>query len=260
MHDQSFLRLTLDKMEPFKKSVTAMGEKIKAATNGYVVDTDEVKKTIVDLPLSSKLKETAANANDAATKKWQSSSLSSKYQSQFSSSTITIRVTGLGHKVTLKDLPASTTTVTDLRTKVFEATGLPPRYQRLIGPQGLRINYNDDDDDNRDTNPTFGTRTLSELGIKDRTKLMLLHSPLYASEKDSYEKLRQVEREIDELENSIRSSDTKNDDTKRPGFVSEMVTRICCRLDDIDVGTSKALRTQRKELIKKAEGLECLLS
>ena len=183
---------------------------------------------------------------------------SSPSSSSSSTDTVTIRVTGLGHKVTLKDLPASTTTVTDLRTKVYEATGLPPRYQNLIGPQKLKINYYDDNDDDK-YDATLGTKTLSELGIKDRTKLMLLHSPLYASEKDSYEKFRQVEREIDDLErNTNTNTNTNTNDEKKKNqlFVSEMVTRICCRLDTIQVSGSAALRAQRKELIKKAEGLE----
>mmetsp|Transcript_17183 Transcript_17183/g.37592 ORF Transcript_17183/g.37592 Transcript_17183/m.37592 type:complete len:187 (+) Transcript_17183:151-711(+) len=169
--------------------------------------------------------------------------------------TITIRVAGLGHKVTLKDIPASTTTVDDLRTKVFEATGLPPRFQKLIGPQRLNINYIDDEDDDK-YDAVLGNRTLAELGIKDRTKLMLLHSPLYSSEKDAYEKLQRVRQEINELDRSIRNG--TNTETKKPGFVSEIATRICCRLDVIDVAGSKALRAQRKELIQKAEGLEAV--
>ena len=172
--------------------------------------------------------------------------------------TITIRVAGLGHKVTLKGIPASTTTVDDLRTKVFEATGLPPRFQKLIGPQRLNINHLDEDDDKCDA--ALGARTLAELGIKDRTKLMLLHSPLYSSEKDAYEKLQRVREEIDELDRSLRNRNggTNNNETKNPGFVSEIATRICCRLDGIDVAGSEALRAQRKELIQKAEGLEAI--
>lgn len=166
-------------------------------------------------------------------------------------SIITIRVAGLGHKVILENIPASSTTVNGLRTKIFEATGLPPRFQKLIGPQKLNITHCDEDDDKYD--PAFETKSLSDLGIKDRTKLMLLHSPLYAIEKDTYEKLRTVEDEINELDTNIRIG---SKDTKRKGFVHEMVTRICCKLDAIDVSASKALRAQRKELIRKAEGLE----
>lgn len=165
--------------------------------------------------------------------------------------TVTIRVTGLGHKVTLKDLPASSTTVTDLRKKVYEAIGLPPRFQKLIGPQKLNINYLPENDAKYDAD--LGTRTLSDLGIQDRTKIMLLHSPIYQSEKDAYETLKKVEGEIVAFENIIR---TNAKETERRGFVSEMVTRICCRLDAVDLAGSKELRAERKELIRRAEGLE----
>jgi len=170
-------------------------------------------------------------------------------------SAITIRVAGLGHKVTLKDIPAMTTTVDDLRAKVCEATGLVPRFQKLIGPQKLNINYFEEDDDRYDA--SLGTKTLAELGIKDRTKLMLLHSPLYSSERDTYDKLRQVEDDINELERNIRSNAK---DIQKSGLVSEMITRFCCRLDVIDVAGSKALRAQRKALIQRAERLETIVA
>jgi hypothetical protein len=167
---------------------------------------------------------------------------------------LTIRVTGLGHKVTLKDLPAASTTVEVLREKVSEATGLPPRFQKLIGPQKLNINsYPENDEKNHD--PSLGTRTLSELGIRDRTKLMLLHSPVYQIEKDTYEQLEAARDEILRLETSIKDQ-TK--ESRKSGYVSEMITRICCRLDAIDVAGSSHLRAQRKELIQKADALEGL--
>jgi len=252
-------------MESFKNNICDIGMKIRTATNEYVVDTDTMKKKIVD-PLSSKFNETVAYANhemNVTTKKWQSSSTSPQDHKKVN---ITLRVTGLGHNLTLKDL-ASTTTVSDLQKKIHEATGLPPRYQRLIGPRGMKINWNNDDgdgdSDGDDKNEvTSGMITLSELGIENRTKLMLLHSPFYAIEKDVYEQLREIEREIDDMESNIQrsyhSSDNNDnqDQLQRPIQVSEMVTRICCKLDAVDIKGSKALRSQRKELIRKAEGLE----
>ena len=166
---------------------------------------------------------------------------------------VTIRVTGLGHKVTLKDLPASSTTVADLRTKVCEATGVPPRFQKFVGPQKLIITFRSENDAMYDA--SLETKSLSDLGIKDRTKLMLLNSPIYQSEKESYEKLKKVEEDIVGLESRIRSS---TNETRREGFVAEMVTRFCCRLDAIDVAGSKELRAQRKELIQRAEALEAV--
>ncbi len=155
---------------------------------------------------------------------------------------LTIKVTGLGHKLTLKDLSSVSTTVEDLFQTIEEQTGLPSRYQKLIGPQKLNIVYSDD----------LIQKSLADLGIKHRTKLMLLHSPNYQAEKDTYEQLRSVETEINNLEKSIRQQ------AQKEGYVAEMVTRICCKLDAIDTSGSQGLRAHRKKLIQTAEGLEAL--
>ena len=155
---------------------------------------------------------------------------------------LTIKVTGLGHKLTLKDLPAVSTTVEGLFQAIEEQTGLPSRYQKLIGPQKLNITYKDD----------LITKSLADLGIKNRTKLMLLHSPNYQAEKDTYEQLQAVEQEIASLRESIQQQ------AQKEGFVAEMVTRNCCKLDAIDTSGSQGLRAHRKKLIQTAEGLEAL--
>ena len=155
---------------------------------------------------------------------------------------LTIKVTGLGHKLTLKDLPSVSTTVEGLFQAIEEQTGLPSRYQKLIGPQKLNITYNDD----------LITKSLADLGIKHRTKLMLLHSPNYQAEKDTYEQLQAVEQEIASLRESIQQQ------AQKEGYVAEMVTRICCKLDAIDTSGSPGLRAHRKKLIQTAEGLEAL--
>ena len=155
---------------------------------------------------------------------------------------LTIKVTGLGHKLTLKDLPAVSTTVEGLFQAIEEQTGLPSRYQKLIGPQKLNITYEDD----------LITKSLADLGIKNRTKLMLLHSPNYQAEKDTYEQLQAVEQEIANLRESIKQQ------AQKEGYVAEMVTRICCKLDAIDTSGSQGLRAHRKKLIQTAEGLEAL--
>jgi hypothetical protein len=255
-------------METFK----AIGEKLKNATNGgFVVDTDEIKKNIDDIvnPLSTKLNETVAYANNeinATTKKWQSSTTSSLKKSQSDGDTataaitITLRITGLGHNMTLTDLSSTTMTMAELMTKIYNSTGIIPRYQRLIGPRGLKIDSNND---NSNGNGNGGDeKTLFEIGIKDRTKLILMHSPLYSNEKDSYEKLIRIEKEINDLEKIIliRESinNNNNNDHQKPFVVSEMVTRICCKLDLVDTVGSIFIRLKRKELIKKVEGLETI--
>ena len=262
-------------METFK----AIGEKLKNATNGgFVVDTDEIKKNIDDIvnPLSTKLNETVAYANNeinATTKKWQSSTTSSSSKKSQSDSdtttataaadiTITLRITGLGHNMTLKDLSSTTMTMAELMTKIYNSTGIIPRYQRLIGSRGLKIDSNNDNSNDNDNGNGGDEKTLFEIGIKDRTKLILMHSPLYSNEKDSYEKLIGIEKEINDLKNSILIRESinndNNNDHKKPIVVSEMVTRICCKLDLVDTVGSIFIRLKRKELIKKVEGLETI--
>ena len=106
---------------------------------------------------------------------------------------ITLRITGLGHNMTLKDLPSTTMTMAELMTKIYNSAGLIPRYQRLIGPRGLKIDSNNDNDNGGGGGDE---KTLFEIGIKDRTKLILMHSPLYTNEKDSYEKLIEIEKDV----------------------------------------------------------------
>ena len=168
--------------------------------------------------------------------------------------TVTIRVAGLGHKLTLEGLPASTTTVDDLRARIHEATGVAPRYQKLVGPRRLVLDYRDGESEQHHCALEGGT-SLSGAGIVGRTKLLLLHSGLYAAEKDAREALEAIEGEIDALEASIRGGSAA---TKKAGFVAEMVTRLCCKLDAVDPRGSGAMRAKRKELIQRAEGLEAL--
>lgn len=144
--------------------------------------------------------------------------------------TINIKVSGLGHSFTL-ELP-STEPLGTLKSQIEQATDLLPAYQRLVC-RGLKL-----DDD---------TQTLDEIGIKDRTKVMLLHSPLYAQEKETYEKLLSVSTEIDDL---------AGQSGVEPKVLTELVTRICCKLDAIDTSGSEHLRAKRKELLKKAESIE----
>ena len=158
---------------------------------------------------------------------------------------ISLRITGLGNKFDLKDLPAEKTTVADLRLKVAERTGVPPRFQKFLGPQKLNITFSERGD--------LAEKSLADLGIQDRSRLLLLHSPNYQMEKDVYKQLLKVQDEINTLKKNIRNH---SNETQPPKYVAEMVTRICCKLDAIDTVGSKDLRKHRKELIQKAEQLE----
>ena len=83
---------------------------------------------------------------------------------------LTFKITGLGHNLTLE--LAAEKTVGDLKAKIEESSGLPPCYQRLLARR-LKLEDN--------------SVSLEDAGLKDRTKIMLLHSPLYSQEKDAFE-------------------------------------------------------------------------
>ncbi|CAB9510359.1 expressed unknown protein [Seminavis robusta] len=146
---------------------------------------------------------------------------------------LTLRISGLGHSLTIRE--DASATVDDLKARISQTTEIPPCYQRLLA-RGLSLED--------------GHSTLDDIGLKDRTKIMLLHSPEYAQEKEGYEKLQAVAQEIQELQDNI------SDNSLQPKVISELVTRICCKLDAIDTAGSANLRLQRKELLQKAERLE----
>jgi BAG domain len=148
---------------------------------------------------------------------------------------LTLRISGLGHSLTMREFACAS--VADLQSRICDATGIPCCYQRLLA-RGLTL-------DN-------GQATLEEVGLKDRTKILLLHSPEYAKEKDAYEMLLALEREINGLADQCQGQGQSMQAT----MVSEMVTRICCKLDAVDTVGSANLRTMRKELIRRAEQLE----
>ena len=148
---------------------------------------------------------------------------------------VTLRVAGLGHTLTLEVEPSSP--VGELKQRIRDETGLPVEYQRLVA-RGSKLEDNE--------------ATLDETGIKDRTKVMLMHSATYAQEKEGFEALSKLANEIDELKKMKESSS--------PEVFREMVTRLCCRLDGVDTKGSDNLRTKRKELLLKAQALDELSS
>ena len=109
------------------------------------------------------------------------------------------------------------------------------QYQRLLA-RGHKL-----DDD---------TQTLKEAGIQDRTRVMLLHNEKYTKEKDTYESLQLIQTEINDLKMQ------KENDGLEKKVVSELVTRVCCRLDSIEVNGSDTLRSMRKDLLRKVESID----
>ncbi|CAJ1933886.1 unnamed protein product [Cylindrotheca closterium] len=148
-----------------------------------------------------------------------------------SSNTRTLKVTGLGHSISF-DME-DTSTVADLQTEISKKTKIPAIYQRLLA-RGKKFD--------------ISNLTLAEAGIEHRTKIILMHSAMYAQEKEGFEVLSKLSEEIDDLHAKKDSTPTNE--------MSEFITRICCKLDEVDVKGSENLRAQRKELIRKAESMD----
>ena len=59
-----------------------------------------------------------------------------------------------------------------------------------------------------------------------------------------------MSKEIDVLSSRCNSEPLSKE------VISELVTRICCKLDEVDTRGSDNLRSKRKELLKKAEAID----
>mmetsp|Transcript_8176 Transcript_8176/g.11787 ORF Transcript_8176/g.11787 Transcript_8176/m.11787 type:complete len:173 (+) Transcript_8176:201-719(+) len=153
-------------------------------------------------------------------------------QQQEEEQQLTIRVGGLGHTVTLENIP-STTTIGDIKAHVEQQCSLPAEYQRLLA-RGKKLN-----DD---------TATLKSLQIPNRTRIMLLHNESYATDREGVEAISSILHEIDEVSSKAN--------TLSPKVIHELVTRLCCKLDGIETHGSETLRAMRKQAIAKAEAID----
>mmetsp|Transcript_21922 Transcript_21922/g.30523 ORF Transcript_21922/g.30523 Transcript_21922/m.30523 type:complete len:167 (+) Transcript_21922:165-665(+) len=144
---------------------------------------------------------------------------------------LTIRVGGLGHTVTL-DIP-STTTIGDIKVEVEKQCSLPAGYQKLLA-RGKKL-----DDDNA---------TLETLGIRNRTRIMLLHNESYATDREGVLAITSLVQEIEDLSAKTNTLSSK--------AIHELVTQICCKLDGVDTQGSEKLRAMRKQAIGKAEAID----
>mmetsp|Transcript_11205 Transcript_11205/g.35861 ORF Transcript_11205/g.35861 Transcript_11205/m.35861 type:complete len:149 (+) Transcript_11205:49-495(+) len=139
-----------------------------------------------------------------------------------------LALTGSGHNVSLT--VENDDTVAALKQAVAGATGLAAEYQRLLH-KGKRL-----DDDNA---------LLSSTAITNGSKLMLLHSPAYARDADAIRIIEEIAREISEVQAAAMA----------PGALEERCTRLCCRLDSINVSGSESLRQLRRQQLQRCEAL-----
>jgi hypothetical protein len=145
-------------------------------------------------------------------------------------SSLTLRVTGLGHTLTLEIAPSAT--VADLKQQIEAQSSLPASYVLLIA-RGKKLNRDE--------------ATLAEVGLEDRTRLMMLHNEFYATDREGVTAISALLQAVDELQ--ARANSTP------PNVVQELVTQICCELDGVDTHGSSNLRTMRKQAIDKAEAV-----
>lgn len=144
---------------------------------------------------------------------------------------LTLRVTGLGHKLTLE--VDSSLSLLELKEKIAFETTIPAEYQRLIC-HGKNLNED--------------ARSLADSQLQDRTKIMLLHNKEYAADREAFEQIHALKKELENLASS--------ENGKSPEVVHELVTQICCKLDAVDIHGSETLRKIRKDILKQAESID----
>lgn len=144
---------------------------------------------------------------------------------------LALRVTGLGHNLTF-NIPC-TATVGDVKAEIERLTALPAAYQLLIAHRQLL-------EDNE--------ATLSSIEIGKNGRFMLLHNKLYAADVEGITTINALTKEMDDL--TAAASESPN------VMIHELVTQICCKLDNIDTHGSEPLRAMRKQALEKAQAID----
>jgi len=156
---------------------------------------------------------------------------------------IRLRVSGLGLKPIDMDATA-TATLGDLKKEIEQRTRLLSPYQKLVAKRKKM------DDDTMVLGPTVmeqNTIVNMRIGLEDRTKIILLHSPLYAQDKEGVETLLTLGKDIDRIDTGRRNRDMNNK------LVQELIIQVCCKIDAVETNGSDALRKMRKMTVKRAE-------
>lgn len=158
-------------------------------------------------------------------------------------------------------------TVTELKAKVFDLTGVQPENQKLMG---LGKQYSKDD-----------SILLSELRLKPKSKLVLIGSkkddiektlsneskteqappPAKSNSNTVVDMIASVSQEVDAINTrliSVSAASTVTPPTavkKDLVWCDEMLTRQLLTLDNLDVTGNQEAREKRKELVKFVTGL-----
>jgi hypothetical protein len=87
------------------------------------------------------------------------------------------------------------------------------------------------------------------IGLVNRTKILLLHSAQYSTDKNGVDALTSLIKQIDEVDAKRMSREIGNVE------VHEFITQLCCKIDGVETNGSEALRRMRKATIRRAEGV-----
>ena len=143
---------------------------------------------------------------------------------------VRLKLVGCGEKLDLEC--ESSTTVAALMDKAlfqFSIGGLSRHHIKLLY-RGKQLGEGNDQ------------ASLESAGIRDRTKLILMHTKAYHEEKAGIAKLSALEAEIDAL------------DPAKKGY-DEFLTQMLCKLDGVDTAGSDFLRAKRKAAVVRIEKL-----
>lgn len=163
-----------------------------------------------------------------------------------------LRVAGLGQLFEF-DVSPTTTILGELKREIEKRTSIPAPYQRLVAKRRIM------DDDSMILGSTDSTgmhgsgnnaTTMAAkkgIGLENRTKILLFHSPLYEQDREGIDKLITLSNEIDRIETDRQNHIIDNK------TLQELIIQICCKLDCVETHGSESLRKVRKLTIKKAE-------
>lgn len=155
-------------------------------------------------------------------------------------SLITLRVTGLGHSLTFH-VPL-TATVGDVKAEVERQTSLPAAYQLLIAHRKKL------EDDAASLMDSLDSSSIAHTF----TKIILLHSKLYAEDAEGVKTITALLQEMDEL----ATTTTSNNEQSTFETTHELLTQICCKLDSVDTHGSENLRAMRRRALEKAQTMD----
>jgi hypothetical protein len=165
-----------------------------------------------------------------------------------------LRVAGLGQQFDF-DVSPTTTTLGDLKREIEVRTSIPAPYQRLVAKKKIM------EDDamvlgsttsiavSSHGNASTTTATTTGIGLENRTKILLFHSPLYEQDREGIDKLILLSKEIDRIDTDRQNHVIDNK------TVQELIIQVCCKLDCVETHGSDSLRKVRKSMIVKAENV-----